>query len=306
MKAAAALLTAVVLVASAALGAASLTAAPSMTGGFAPGAIGTLGLDAEQQTNATIAMQVADRLHTPPLPRLGLMVAALGESDLRDVPNARGSGYCGVWQASPRNLPCDDTAGQAESFLRGGNGFQGGGALALADADPGMTPGAIATTVEASGQPGSFYDAHTAAAAQIIAAWQATTTATAGPVPAGLTAKQVIDRLVLPIAARSGIHLTAEQVTAANAVHGPTVTGGRSDHQGPPDVAWAADMSNGTTTPQEDRLAQALADRFGIPWTGSGLVSATHGGYRFQLIYRTLEGGDHFNHVHFGVRVVVG
>jgi hypothetical protein len=29
---------------------------------------------------------------------------------------------------------------------------------------------------------------------------------------------------------------------------------------------------------------------------------AAHGGYRYQLIYRTYEGGNHFNHVHFGVR----
>jgi hypothetical protein len=116
--------------------------------------------------------------------------------------------------------------------------------------------------------------------------------------------QDVIDRIVLPICNANGITLTPAEVEAANATHGPTVSGGRSDHQGPPDIAWAADMSNGVTTPQEDALAAALAKRFGIPWSGSGLVSLTRGGYRFQLIYRTLEGGDHFNHVHFGVRVV--
>jgi hypothetical protein len=84
-----------------------------------------------------------------------------------------------------------------------------------------------------------------------------------------------------------------------------TVTGGRSDHQGPPTVAWAADISNGgSPTPEMDRLARRLAQRFGIDWRGSGLVNAAHSGYRFQLIYRTYVGGNHFNHVHFGVRDV--
>jgi hypothetical protein len=92
---------------------------------------------------------------------------------------------------------------------------------------------------------------------------------------------------------------------AANAAHGPTNTGNRSDHQGPGNVAWAADISNGgSPTPEMDKLARSLAQRFGIPWSGAGLVNATHGGYRYQLIYRTMEGGNHFNHVHFGVKDV--
>jgi hypothetical protein len=53
-----------------------------------------------------------------------------------------------------------------------------------------------------------------------------------------------------------------------------------------------------------DALARSLAKRFDIPWSGAGLVNATHGGYRYQLIYRTNLGGNHFNHVHFGVRDV--
>jgi hypothetical protein len=64
-------------------------------------------------------------------------------------------------------------------------------------------------------------------------------------------------------------------------------------------------MSNGSNpTPEMDKLARSLAKRFDIPWSGSGLVSAVHGGYRYQLIYRTTQGGNHFNHVHFGVRDV--
>jgi Transglycosylase SLT domain len=98
-------------------------------------------------------------------------------------------------------------------------------------------------------------------------------------------------------------NVTAESVRLANATHGPTVSGRRSDHQGPPDVAWAADMSNGTSpTPGMDALARVIASAFRIPWNGSGLVNKIANGYQLQLIYRTMEGGNHFNHVHFGVK----
>lgn len=124
---------------------------------------------------------------------------------------------------------------------------------------------------------------------------------TDGPVSG--TPKDIIDDVVLPIARASGVPATPGGVAIKNATHGPTVTGNQSDHQGPPRVAWAADLSNGSApTPQMDKLAAALAKRFDIPWTGSGLVTATSGGYRYQLIYRTMQGGNHFNHVHFGVR----
>ena len=119
------------------------------------------------------------------------------------------------------------------------------------------------------------------------------------------TPKHIIDTIVLPIAQQSGINRTSAENDAANARHGPTNTGNRSDHQGPGNVAWAADISNGSSpTPEMDKLARTLAKRFDIPWSGSGLVNATHGGYRYQLIYRTTQGGNHFNHVHFGVRDV--
>jgi peptidoglycan hydrolase-like protein with peptidoglycan-binding domain len=119
------------------------------------------------------------------------------------------------------------------------------------------------------------------------------------------TPKHIVDAIALPIARSCRINRSTAENDAANARHGSTVTGGRSDHQGPPTVAWAADISNGgSPTPEMDRLARRLARRFGIDWHGSGLVNATHSGYRFQLIYRTYVGGNHFNHVHFGVRDV--
>jgi hypothetical protein len=114
--------------------------------------------------------------------------------------------------------------------------------------------------------------------------------------------RHVIDTLALPLAAACGIHVSPATIAVWNARHGPTSSGLRSDHQGPPDVAWAADLSNGgSPTPQMDELARRLAHRLDIPWSGSGCVNATHGGYRFQLIYRA---PDHYDHVHIGIKVV--
>lgn len=118
--------------------------------------------------------------------------------------------------------------------------------------------------------------------------------------------QQIIDELVIPIARKHNMvtGVDAAQITAANARHGATVTGSRSDHEGPPRIAWASDMSNGSApTAQMDALAKDLADSFGIDWAGSGLAQAIKGGYRYQLIYRSNIGGNHFNHVHFGIRL---
>lgn len=115
--------------------------------------------------------------------------------------------------------------------------------------------------------------------------------------------KNIIDNIVLPIALENGINRTVAENDAANARHGPTISGGRSWHQGPPEDQWAADMSNGQRPTREmDKLAAALAKEFGIKWSGAGLVNHSDGEYNYQLIYRTNEGGDHFNHVHFGVQ----
>ena len=99
------------------------------------------------------------------------------------------------------------------------------------------------------------------------------------------TPGEIINTVVLPLARQNAINVTVASNNAANARHGPTSSGSRSDHQGPVDQASAADMSNGQSpTPQMDALARDLARRFGIPWTGSGLVSHNVPGYRMQLI----------------------
>lgn len=118
--------------------------------------------------------------------------------------------------------------------------------------------------------------------------------------------KDIIDREVIPLAAGRGMTtgITPEMVEQANARHGSTITGGTSDHQGPPNIRWAVDMSNGThPTPQMDLLAKELARKFSMKWDGSGLVTKRVGRYRIQLIYRTMVGGNHFNHVHLGISI---
>ncbi len=63
--------------------------------------------------------------------------------------------------------------------------------------------------------------------------------------------KELVDRVVIPLAQKHKIQISVASVVSANARHGPTKGGNRSDHQGPPNESWAADMSNGgTTTPR--------------------------------------------------------
>lgn len=295
------------------------------TGAFPVGA--NLGLNPEQVRNATISLTVADDLNAPPLAVLSMMVSALGESDLLVVPNRAGSRYCGVYQANPSYIPCDDTEQQATRFLRGGLGFNEGGAIVLATAHPDWTPGHVAFLVEGDisnfggdqARAAAFYDVHRGKAERIIAAWRSggsvTSIGATDVAPdAVMTPKEVIDRIVLPIARTNGIQVTPASVEAANSAHSVLTTSGNvSDHKGPPDRAWAADMSDNwdavNGSPNMTRLAKALSITFDIPWTGAGLVIKDNvriGAcvFRLQLIYLTLEGGNHFNHVHLGTRAL--
>jgi 3D (Asp-Asp-Asp) domain-containing protein len=115
------------------------------------------------------------------------------------------------------------------------------------------------------------------------------------------TPEQIVNRVVLYAHEHGFPGITPASVRAANDRHSALTTAGYpSDHKGPPDHAWAADISNGRSpTPQMDALAAAIASAFEIPWHGRGLVSHTAGSYRLQLIYRAAE---HYDHVHFGVK----
>ena len=52
-----------------------------------------------------------------------------------------------------------------------------------------------------------------------------------------------------------------------------------------------------------DATAKAIATALGHPEFSAGVLNVTSGSVRAQLIWRTDVGGNHFNHVHFGVRV---
>lgn len=125
--------------------------------------------DAGQMREVATAMTVADQEGVTDRPRLAMLVAGIGESGFRDIPNSEGSPYGGVFQAlKTRHL---STEQQARDFLRGGQGFQSGGAIRLARSNPTLSIGAIATAVEAGGAAPSFYGQWEDEAKAIAQAW---------------------------------------------------------------------------------------------------------------------------------------
>lgn len=129
--------------------------------------------DSEQMRQMSTALGVAQQENASARATLALVVAGIGESTFRPVVNSLG--YGGVFQGQVatggRYFKKTDTAAMARYFLRGGKGFQGGGAIKLARENPKMSVGEIATTVEGSGQPGSFYQRYHDEAAAIISAY---------------------------------------------------------------------------------------------------------------------------------------
>lgn len=134
--------------------------------------------DADQIGEINTALGVAEGLHASKKAKQGLVVAGIGESAFRPVPNSEGSPYGGVFQgkvrgdqSGPAQFTLEQTDRMAHYFLTGGKGYQSGGALKLARENPGITPGTIATRVEASGQPSSFYDKYRHEADEILDAY---------------------------------------------------------------------------------------------------------------------------------------
>ena len=127
---------------------------------------------------------------------------------------------------------------------------------------------------------------------------------TSGPIEGA--PKHIIDAIVLPIAQECGINRTVAMNDAGKR------RAWDDEHGQPLGPSGAAQRGVGRRYEQRqqpdsrDGQARALAcaalrhpvDR--LP----DCVNATHGGYRYQLIYRTTQGGNHFNHVHFGVKDV--
>lgn len=86
-----------------------------------------------------------------------------------------------------------------------------------------------------------------------------------------------------------------------------TKSGGVSDHWTGSGSSYAYDLSNGShPTPQMDQAAHTIAAQLGVEWDGRSPleITKTVNGYRVQVLYRTNTGGNHFDHIHVGVRRV--
>lgn len=80
-----------------------------------------------------------------------------------------------------------------------------------------------------------------------------------------------------------------------------TSSGLVSDHWTGSKSSYAYDLGGSVT--KMDKAARAIAERLGINWNGGPLVATkVLNGLRFQILYRTNVGGNHFNHIHVGVR----
>ncbi|MCU1676645.1 MAG: hypothetical protein JWM93_1403 [Frankiales bacterium] len=91
-------------------------------------------------------LTVAHSLNAPYLPTLAMICSTIGESTVSFAVNKYG--YGGPLQAHRDNIGPRDVEQQAHYFLKGGKGFQAGGAIALAKTV--SNPGEIALKVEGS------------------------------------------------------------------------------------------------------------------------------------------------------------
>ncbi len=111
----------------------------------------------------------------------------------------------------------------------------------------------------------------------------------------GFAGSEAPVRRAIKIARSNGLTVTSTKRSSLS-------TG--SDHHVSQTRAFAADLSNGSSpTPQMDRTAHQIAAALGHPNFRAGVLSVTRGRVRAQLLWRTHVGGNHFNHVHFGVRM---
>jgi hypothetical protein len=105
-------------------------------------------------------------------------------------------------------------------------------------------------------------------------------------------------------AAPMGLKATSEKRDRRN-----TKSGGVSDHYVGSTNAYAIDMGGfgERPTPKADQAASGIVSALGGPanWgqTG-GVFNTTIGGIRYQVLYRTDTGGNHWNHIHVGARRV--
>lgn len=121
--------------------------------------------NAAQIARAQRVLDVAHSLNAPDLAMVALLCAAIGESRLGEERGSRGTTF------QTTVIPESDLEGQASAFLKGGRSFAAGGAIGAAKAHADWTPGTIASHVEGSDRPGSFYDAYREEAARFVSVY---------------------------------------------------------------------------------------------------------------------------------------
>jgi transglycosylase-like protein with SLT domain len=85
-----------------------------------------------------------------------------------------------------------------------------------------------------------------------------------------------------------------------------TASGGVSDHWEGATHSYAVDLGGCDLTfpgGDADQAAREIAAAFDLP-EHTGVVSAYRGAYRIQLLWQTYVGGDHYSHIHVGIRNV--
>lgn len=133
--------------------------------------IKTIVMTRQKRKDMQTAMDVATELKANRKATRALLCAGFGESQFdRSLSDYKTHTHKGIWQSN--QIPPDQVAEQAKYFLLGGRSFGAGGAIKLSkQTAPRLTPGGIATMVEVSGMPATFYDAWINEANQIIEAY---------------------------------------------------------------------------------------------------------------------------------------
>jgi hypothetical protein len=247
--------------------------------------------------NATISLTVADELNAPPLAVLAMMVAAIGESDLTVVANRAGKRLLRRLPGDPANIVCDDTELQAESFLSGGLGFNGGGGIAPRRRAPRLDAGHIAFVVEGDisnfggdeARAAAFYDVHRA---RPSASSPPGARAARSPTPAG--AGDVLDRFI----AEADRMISLHQPTSGAAGTAALTRTGRGTARAP-SAGFCTTSACSTASPGQhapDDLGPAGRGRDFTVWANMGHVfiiveSGPRKGQAWGTATRDLEGG---------------
>lgn len=82
-----------------------------------------------------------------------------------------------------------------------------------------------------------------------------------------------------------------------------TASGGVSDHWVGSTSSYAMDLPGSPGDGRTDAAAQRIVRALGGPanWGGGNFVT-TRNGYRYQVIWKSNVGGNHYDHIHVGVR----